>query len=1177
MASPFRRVAVCALLTALLSVMTCVLWNANADDTPPTQRSSSPLKLAESRQLGGPDRFLAYVSTDKPIYRPGESLFARVVVLHHAKHTPPKAQLACQMQVSDPKGQVVASRFTAIENGSAGLKWKTPADAPGGVYKMKVIFPTGLPPVEREFELRAYRAPRLKSQIKFLRDGYGPGDQVVATLHVERAEGGVPSGAEVTVIARVDGAEAFRGATKVDTQGDCTARFPLPEKIARGEGTLAMVVDDSGILETATKTIPILLQTVDLTMYPEGGSLVAGVANRVYLEAFTPAKKPADLAGVIVDSKGKEVASFKSKHEGRGRFELTPQAGEKYQLKITEPSGIKTVYPLPEVHAGGVALRTEQDAFAGDAISVSVASPESGEFFVSLQQREVLLDRAKVQLEAGKVQQLKLTAKSADGVLIATVWKTDGTPVSERLVFRHPQRALRIRIEPDAKQYVPGGKARLNITTTDETGEPVSATIGVTVTDDSVLEMIEKREQAPRLPVMVLLENDVRELADAHVYLDPDNPDAPHAVDLLLGTQGWRKFAFVNPVELIKKHGDKANRALAIVVRPAINAGMRSGAVEFEALRGALPVPALAENKKNAAPAPQAAPAGAPPEPADPVAAAPGGDAPPVDVPRANAPVPAPVPAPAADAPPVADQPVPADGNAKQDRDLAAAERPAEANDAIVDAQGAPAPPRPSQPNSRRALAFGGKRRQAFMQDLGDVVPVRVYAHQVRANRKPGERIDFTETLCFHAGLTTNDNGQATVEFGLNDSVTSFRVTADGYSQDGRLGSKEALVESVEPFYLEPKLPLEVSSGDVIRLPIGIVNSTSEAIQDGMLRINAHTSQEISGQTGFRIGAGRRLRTLVDVRVGNFSGAVDFGLEASGGAYADKVTRKLNVAPRGFPIEWGRGGLLQPGQTVEQKLTIPDSVVAGSLKTNVLVYPSPMANMTKALEALIRQPHGCFEQTSSSVYPLVMAQQYFLSHQDVDPRLIERSAAILDKGYSRLLSFESAGGGFEWFGSDPGHDALSAYGLMEFTDMAQVRHVDPTLLNRTRKWLLDQRDGKGNFLRKTGTLHTWLPDPEIASSYNTWALLEAGTQADQLTTEVAWIRDAAERTENTYVMALTANVMGMGDDQEGFLHMLDKLAGMQTDDGSLKGATKSVVGSGGEALKIETTALALLA
>src|SRR5262249_31413657 len=40
-----------------------------------------------------------------------------------------------------------------------------------------------------------------------------------------------------------------------------------------------------------------------------------------------------------------------------------------------------------------------------------------------------------------------------------------------------------------------------------------------------------------------LLEKEVRNLADAHIYLDPSNPKAPLATDLLLGTQGWRRFA----------------------------------------------------------------------------------------------------------------------------------------------------------------------------------------------------------------------------------------------------------------------------------------------------------------------------------------------------------------------------------------------------------------------------------------------------------------------------------------------------------------------------------------------------------------------------------------------------------------------------------------------------------
>jgi len=37
--------------------------------------------------------------------------------------------------------------------------------------------------------------------------------------------------------------------------------------------------------------------------------------------------------------------------------------------------------------------------------------------------------------------------------------------------------------------------------------------------------------------------------------------------------------------------------------------------------------------------------------------------------------------------------------------------------------------------------------------------------------------------------------------------------------------------------------------------------------------------------------------------------------------------------------------------------------------------------MTDALQSLLREPNGCFEQTSSTSYPMVMAQQYFLTHR----------------------------------------------------------------------------------------------------------------------------------------------------------------------------------------------------
>ncbi len=553
-----------------LALLAVLVWTTMSAENPATPQS--PRTTASRDSLGGGDRYLTYVSTDKPIYRPGESLFVRAVPLHYITRKPIAAAqaLPTTVEIKGPKGDTVAAGIAQLQECVYGFSWAIPPSQAGGEYTIKVSNPyTGQPPAERTFDIRAYRAPRLKTQIKFIRDGYGAGDEVVASLHAERAEGGVPGGAAVVVIARVDGAETFRGPARIDGQGNCLARFKLPTEIRRGEGTLAMVIEDGGAVETASKTIPILLQTVDLAMYPEGGELVAGLVNRVYFEAFTPARKPADLAGVVLDADGREIAAFRSQHEGRGRFTLTPAAGGKYTLKITQPSGIKTQYELPPVKPSGAVLTALQEITAkGEDVRVSLGATAAGFYRVAIQQREQEIAVQQVELPAGGSKVLAFSAGPADGVLRVTVWNAAGQPLAERLVFRQPTHSVRVQLSADAKQYVPGGRASITVRTSDETGQPVSAVVGITATDDSILEMIDKREQAPRLPAMVLLEGEVKELADAHVYLDPANSQAPAAVDLLLGTQGWRRFAFIEPAKFAAAGGDMARRVLALKEAP---------------------------------------------------------------------------------------------------------------------------------------------------------------------------------------------------------------------------------------------------------------------------------------------------------------------------------------------------------------------------------------------------------------------------------------------------------------------------------------------------------------------------------------------------------------------------------------------------------------------------------
>ena len=47
----------------------------------------TPVTVTTS-ELGGADRYMTYLSTDKPIYRPGEMMYIRGVVLHHSSRQP---------------------------------------------------------------------------------------------------------------------------------------------------------------------------------------------------------------------------------------------------------------------------------------------------------------------------------------------------------------------------------------------------------------------------------------------------------------------------------------------------------------------------------------------------------------------------------------------------------------------------------------------------------------------------------------------------------------------------------------------------------------------------------------------------------------------------------------------------------------------------------------------------------------------------------------------------------------------------------------------------------------------------------------------------------------------------------------------------------------------------------
>ena len=472
------------------------------------------------------------------------------------------------------------------------------------------------------------------------------------------------------------------------------------------------------------------------------------------------------------------------------------------------------------------------------------------------------------------------------------------------------------------------------------------------------------------------------------------------------------------------------------------------------------------------------------------------------------------------------------------------------------------------------------KRAVAGLGDRGDAwAPVRVFPVPDYSRPYDGPRTDFRETVYWQPSVRTGDDGKAELSFYLSDGVTSFRATAQGSGSD-RIGVGDKLFASKLPVSLAARLPVEVSRGDRIDLPITLSNTTG-SLASGHLQVTHGAAFRSSGAEATAtqaIPAHRRRTRYVSLDVigdggDPAEGTIDVSVSAR--SMNDAMRRTIRVVPPGFPQEKSIGGTLHTSESFA--IDMPDPV-DGSVQVRLALYPSPSSQMIAGTEALLAEPGGCFEQASSTNYPNVMALRYLRENDASAPQIEDMAQARLDRGYKLLTSYESSSKGYEWFGADPGHESLSAYGLMQFADMATVYDdVSPAMVKRTTKWLMGRRDGKGGFQRSSQALDQFgRASAETTDAYITFALTEVGTSG--LGPELSRMKALAAKTKDTYVLALaTGALLNALPKDEATTAALKRLAKRQASDGHFEDGRETITMSGGQALAIETTAFATLA
>jgi len=1112
-------------------------------DSPETQKLRQAFKVFQGYAVGR----RIYVQVDKPLYKPGETVWFRAWDLRArdlgADH--PSQGMTCQL--ISPKGAVVIEHRVQMDAGVVANDFVIPDGVQGGEYLIRTTAFDGVT-TERPIIVSTYEPPRIKKKLEFLRKAYGAGDEVKATIEVKRPTGEALASHPLRAAIRLDGEDLPEVALSTNEFGNGIVRFTLPSEMQLGDGLLTVLIEDGGVTESVSKRIPIVLKKLQFSLFPEGGQLVSGLQSRVYFEAKNTLGKPADVEGDVVDNHGNAVARFSSVHDGLGRFELTPSTGKTYHIAITKPVGITETYPLPLANEDGCVLNSYDDLDGQlEELRVAVRCTKAQTVVAAATLRENLIDAASLEVKEGAeaVAYLKsddAALNKAQGVARVTLFDSALQPLAERLIYRNRRNALQVEVKPHKDGYSPRDQVSLTVTTKDANGQPVPAAIALSVVDDTVIafaddktgHMLSKLYLEPELPGKV---------EEPNFYFDLTEKDSALSVDLLMGTRGWRKFEWRQvfepppPVDTVVATGipmggnARPNKQANFKRKKGGGGGeegpelaLRGADDDLEMAPPAMPAPDMAEAEGDV-------PMAKPEEVAIPVV--------------------------------VAEPAVVADAIAAN-QDGALGQR--EAGLGILGE---------AKMDMAKDEEWGGAMAEQE-PPAWEWAPVRVFPAPTYGGAFEGPRTDFRETVEWAPNLKTDANGEVMVTFYLSDAITSFRVFAEGVG-GGAAGRVEEVFKSSLPFSMNVKLPLEVSAGDSLQLPLTFSNESEEPLDVALTAsfgsLLTLTHEADASQT-LTIEPGSRKSLFFAVDVTGLQGDSEVRFAASSKGLSDEFVRTVRVVPRGFPQEMSFSGTAKGKLTHEADL---GDAVMGTVVASVRPYPGPVSTMVSGLDGMLRQPTGCFEQASSTNYPNVMVMQYLQENDIADVQLIERSNALFQDGYLKLTGYESPQKGYEWFGGDPGHEALTAYGLLEFHDMADVYQVDPKMVERTAQWLLSRRDGKGSYLKNERALDSFgRASDDVTAGYITYALTEAGVT--DLPKELAKQLEVAVGTSDPYLLALAANtLLNVPANVDQGKSAAKRLAKMQGQDGAWTGADHSITRSGGISLNIETTALAVMA
>jgi uncharacterized protein YfaS (alpha-2-macroglobulin family) len=1112
---------------------------------------SATVKLPGNRVL---------LTTDKPIYQPGQTIYLRALALENMSKKPLTGQPVL-FEIEDGKANKIFKRTLTSDNyGLAATQFTLGQVLNLGTFKVRVT--VGADISEKTVEVSRYALPKFKVDVSADKPFYTPGAVATGTIAANYFFGKPLQGAEVQIeAATMDiGQTVFKKVIgKTDAQGHYAYSVTLPAQLVGlpiNDGNAVVILrvqvtDTAGQKVQQEQTLTVASQTLRIALVPEGTALVPGLDNNIDVFVTDPLGNPvADVAIEVSATKDSVVGSGRSDAFGHFAFTWNPTTSDVTTLtaRATGKDGTsasETFSLKSQAGADHLLVRTDQAVYGiGDTVTVQViTSKNESSVYVDWANNGQTIDMRTLDVTDG-LAGFKVTLDTSylgANRIDAYVVGADGNIVrAGRTIFVRGQGALTVDMTTDQPQYLPGKPAQVTFSVKDETGAPAVAALGVQVVDEAVFALVDARPGLLR--TYFELEDEFSQpsyeirppVVDLDSLLFSETAAADKTAAAAAQSRAAATFAALGEGSMTgMQRGSWAGLGsqVAALLAPYYAAAKQrlletvsqttASAISTLKDEGCNPSYYYCETKGQTfytllqAEVSQRLggrvfdfwgnPYRSKVQGYDVVTLVTSG---PDEKPDTSD-----------------DQSI---TFAINELDLPAATKGdlgmgyASADAA---AAGGPMPPAFSPVNAGSGGAMGAGGATVVVTTTGQPAGGASGAGGTSGSDEPRVRKDFPETLYVNPQLITGSDGKASISIDMADSITDWRVSSLAHTLGGKLGGGVGAIRVFQEFFVDIDFPATLTRGDEVSFPVAVYNylDTAQTVRVEMQLADwftplGDTGQDIALEPGQVIGV--RFPVRVD-KVGRRTMTV----KGTGGTRSDAVARSVLVVPDGQAVPSAISGALAAG-TIDHQVNFPVAAVAGSQQLYLNIYPAYLSQVVEGMDSLLRVPSGCFEQTTSTAWPNVLVTAYLKQTKQLKPEIQLKAESLMSAGYQRLLTFEHAGGGYSWFGEqDPApYLSVTAFGLMEFADMAKVQTVDDVMIARTRDWLLRQQLADGSWQGDRSEFFTFQTSLVRNTAFVVWALASACYTGPELSRGLAYVQKNLETEKlDAYSLGIIAN------------------------------------------------------